>query len=319
MSSSPTQIPKLKTEKLNFNSGSSGALDALYTSPAGPQSGNTPNATPRSSGSNPWKTERDRRDAKRMIPYLAAALLLPLSVSNIYFSLFYDQDGSPAETANASNALFHIGYFVVVALGLAVLADRFPGEMLIVAVFVIGLCNEVFDVGMNKAAYAAVMHGVAWILVAALLGAISGALCKAKDIIDGRFRKEYSFTERLYLMIPYVVGVWVGHIVMAGWGGLFTVFSSIFFLEAVVGYGLFALKLLRYQGLSSNGKGDLLSVFRTLANASFGKVLFGGLIFSFVFFYLLAPSWSSLSARLPHTLLSAVCIITEVTTYDAVV
>lgn len=270
-----------------------------------------PQVTPRSA---PWRNEKDRQDAKRMIPYLAAALLFPLSASNLYFALYYHKDGDEGHDQHRYDALFHLGYFVFFATSLGLIADRFPGEFMLIAVFLIGLFNELFDVGMNKAAYAAVMNGFGWIFIAALLGFISGTFCKAKDIIDGRYRKEYSFTERLYLMVPYVVGVWVGHIVLAGWSGLWTVFSSIFFCEAVVGYGVLALKLLRQHGFGIQG--DLLSVFRTLANASFGKVFFFGGIFSLIFFYLLAPSWWDLSQRLPHTVLSSVCIITEVATYD---
>ena len=302
-----TSLPKIKTEGLRSRKDS---LSDLTTPYSNNNDGDTPAATPRS---NPWRNEKDRQDAKRMIPYLAGALLLPLSISNIYFSLYYHVDGDEHDY-HVSDALFHVGYFILTASTLAFVADKFPGEVMIATIFMIGLLNEIFDLGMNKAAYAAVTQGVGWVFVALTLGAVSGAICKAKDIIDGRFRKEYSFTERLYLMIPYVVGVWVGHILVARWGGLLTVFSSIFFLEAVVGYGIVALKIFRQHGVGQQG--DLLSVFRTLANASFGKVFAFGILFSLVFFYMLAPSWSDLSLRLPHTLLSAVCIITEVAVYD---
>jgi hypothetical protein len=317
---SPTTIPKIDTsqiasspmterspsaassQKVQFNNNNNNNA-ALYE---------TPQLTPRH---GIWKSDKDLADARRLIPYLAVMLLLPLSASNIYFSLYYFDDVS----TQRSEALWHLGYFVIFGALFAFIGKNLIGEFMIVTVFSVGVFNEVFDVGMNKAAYSAVMHGVTWIIVAALLGAISGTFCKVKDILDGRYTKDYSFTTRLYLMLPYVCGIWVGHILVAGWSGFVTVFASIFFLEAVVGYGVFALKLVKHQaaGLEGNN-GDLLGVFRALANASFGKVFFGGIIFSIIFFYLLAPSWTTLSLRLPHTVLSAVCIITEVAVYDMV-
>lgn len=328
-----TKIPKLDTSKIASSPtttesdlvAAGGEKSGVQFSTSAPKFMNdsskglydTPQTTPRH---GIWKSDKDIADARRLVPYLAILILFPLSASNIYFSLYYHRDGDHDEAKQRADALWHLAYFIIFGSLFGLIAKNLIGEFMIVAVFCLGVFNEVFDAGMNKAAYAAVMHGVGWIIVAAMLGAISGTFCKVKDILDGRFRKEYSFTERLYLMVPYVVGVWVGHIIVAGWGGLITVFASIFFLEAVVGYGVFALKLLRQQAgveEGSNG-GDLLSLFRALANASFGKVLFGGVIFSIVFFYLLAPSWTTLSLRLPHTVLSAVCIITEVAVYDMV-
>jgi hypothetical protein len=255
------------------------------------------------------QSPRDLEDAAKMLPILAALIVLPLSLSNVYEAL---SDGN----GNYAAALVHVAYFGVVAVTFSVLASKFPGELMIVAMGVLGCLNELFDFGMNKAAYEAVTNGFWWIFVAVAIGATSGAFCKAKDIVDYRFRRDHSYHDRLYLMAPYIIGVWVAHVMRVGWAGLLTVFSSVFFLLAVVGYGTLAWRLLRQSGVASSG--DLLSIFRVLASASFGTVLAAAVAFSVVFFYLLTPIWLSMAKRLPHTLISGVCIVIEIVVYDLV-
>jgi hypothetical protein len=204
---------------------------------------------------------------------------------------------------------------VVVSAAVFQVATRLSGEYLIAAFWLVGLVNEGCGIGYNQGrpAQGGRLPPLAWVVVSAFNGVIAGVLSKAKDVDDGHYRDDYHVSERLYVMVPYTVGVWTGHVVSNGWIGLMRVFASIFFSLATIGYGTLLHRFLRTRGVYSANL-DLIELVNRLFTASFGRVIAVVGFIGVTIWYIILPFALNLAEH--NTLVSAVGIIIEIAVYD---
>jgi len=250
----------------------------------------------------------DKASAGRAVRYISTCLVLPFALANLYTIA--------SRTQFVWTEFLHITVWAcVVAATFFFVATRLSGEYLIMTLWLVGLINESGDIGYNhrRQHEGDRLTPLAWIFVAALNGLISGVLCKAKDIDDDHYTEDYNVSERLYLMVPYTVGVWTGHVVANGWIGLMHVFASVFFSLAAIGYGTLLHRFLKTRGVYSVNL-DLIELVNQLFTASFGKVMVVSGAMALVIFYVVLPFALNLARQ--NTLVSAIGIIIEIVIYD---
>lgn len=272
---------------------------------------------------SPGLSPTRRAELSQLVLIMSFLVSGPMMFANVL--ALYTASSSAEAVDFYSDVLFYAAYHIVIVAAMVIIGTRLPGEFMMAAFFMLGFAQEYFGIGVysrNAEAVAifANFGPVFWTALEALTGAFCGVFCRSKDLLESRsytFRKSYA--HRLNMHAVYMIGVWVAVIARSGWHGLFVVYSSIFILLSVVGWGLFALRVIRSYMTQSNESGrapDLLSIMASLANASFGKVMvLGGLALAVVA-YLLVPIVQTLTQHLPHTMLGALAILVEFTVYD---
>ena len=192
----------------------------------------------------------------------------------------------------------------------AVHAER--GDWLMLVGASIGLLSEVSSFGLSGKDPTADMPRWVWLVASGLNGVFSGVLCKAKDVQEERYFPGYAIAERLYVVVPFTLGQWLGYVLLNGWSGIVTVFSTIMLCLSTVGYGVFTFKIMKYFGVS----GDLLELVEKVFNSSFGVVFGGFVVFGSFVFYLAIPFMTTLMAL--NALISGVGIAMEFIIYDVI-
>ena len=191
-------------------------------------------------------------------------------------------------------------------------AKRLDGEWLMLVAWLLGILGELAGFGITEDPEWSLSRNI-WILVSIFHGVLGAILCKTKDIQDGRYYAHYSLSERLYIVVPFTMGQWMGFIVTNGWSGIFKTFSSIFLCLSTVGYGVVAHRIMAHFGIF---KGDVIGMIGKLFTTSFG-VVFAGLSVSIAFaFYLAIPFIHSL--LMLNAVVSSVGIVSEILLYDVV-
>mmetsp|Transcript_29894 Transcript_29894/g.34558 ORF Transcript_29894/g.34558 Transcript_29894/m.34558 type:complete len:252 (+) Transcript_29894:147-902(+) len=210
-----------------------------------------------------------------------------------------------------THAMLMTSLYALVAIPVTyVVAVKFErGDCLMVLAWFIGLMSETRLFGFGPEILTDVPRWV-WIAVATMHGVVGGILTKAKDMEEGRYFPGHTIAERLYVVVPFTIGQWCGFVLVNGWAGIVTVFSTIFLCLSTVGYGVVTWKLLVYFNLS----GDIIGLVSRLFTTSFG-VVFGSLMAcsSFVI-YLAIPFLSSLMRM--NALVSSMGIVFEILLYE---
>lgn len=248
---------------------------------------------------------KDKGDAKALEQTnLVTSLLLwvPHSLALFYLAL----------GASLSVQLFLL-LEVIATLGITVyVAHTLDGEWLMLISWLMGVIGELAGFGITEDPDWSLSRNI-WIVVSLLHGVLGAILCKTKDIQDGRYYAHYSLSERLYIVVPFTMGQWMGFILTNGWSGIFKTFSSIFLCLSTVGYGVVAYRIMKYFGIF---KGDVIGLIAKLFTTSFG-VVFAGLSVSIAFaFYLAIPFIHTL--LMLNAVVSSVGIVSEILLYDLV-
>ena len=150
-----------------------------------------------------------------------------------------------------------------------------------------------------------------WFTACALHGLFAGILCKAKDIQDERYYEHYTVTERLYLVVPYTLGIWWAYVWIGGTAGLVAVFKSIFFCLALCGYGVLTHRILDWSGVYGM---DLISLVNKVFTSSFGVIVSLG-VGTFVVVSFLAMPFLTALLQL-NGVVSVLGILVEIVVYD---
>lgn len=205
----------------------------------------------------------------------------------------------------------HLIGLLILAVLTNILSTRVQaGDWLMGFAFLVGLISELQGLGTSSDPDMYISRRT-WMGVSGLFGCISGVLCKAKDLQEGRYFEGYALGERLYMVMPFTIGLWTGYIVNNGWAGVFAVFSSIFVCLATVGYAVVVYRVIRYVG---GFQGDLISLIDKIFTSSFGVVFSGLVVFIGFVVYLAVPFISALLEL--NALVTSVGIVTEVLIYD---
>lgn len=209
-----------------------------------------------------------------------------------------------------SAQLSTVAFGAVVFASTVVAAQKANGEMLMLVMFFTGLASELLSMGATESHnYVVPRNG--WVVISGIQGLIAGILCKAKDMIDGRYFEYHTIAERLYLVTPFTVGIWSAYIFLMGFSGFMQVISSVFFCLALVGYGVIAWRICAWSGVLDM---DLIQVVNHIFTTSFG-VVFIGFVLTFVCVsYLAVPFVQSLLQL--NGVLSSMGILVEMLVYD---
>jgi hypothetical protein len=183
------------------------------------------------------------------------------------------------------------------------------GDWLMVLSYAIGVVSESRFFSLDPATYYSLPRWI-WVMVSALHGLISGIMCKAKDMEEGRYYEGHTIAERLYLVLPFTLGEWTGFIITTGWSGVLLGMATIFLCLSTVGYGVFTYNIIRYFGIS----GDLIGLVSRLFTTSFGVVFSSMVLFGAFVFYLAIPFVQSLMYL--NALVGAIGIIMEISLYE---
>lgn len=230
-------------------------------------------------------------------------LWLPHALSIFWLSLHSETD-SHVHT-------MHFFCLLFLAVCTNILSTRVQhGDWLMAFSFLVGLVSELQGLGTSSDPTMYLSRRT-WMVVSGFFGCVSGVLCKAKDLQEGRYFEGHAIGERLYMVMPFTIGLWTGYIVNNGWQGVFAVFSSIFVCLATVGYAVVIYRIMRYLG---GFQGDLISLIDKIFTTSFGAVFSSMVIFVAFVVYLAVPFMSALLEL--NALVTAVGIITEVLVYD---
>ena len=236
----------------------------------------------------------------KTITITSSLLWVPQSLVLLYMAL--DQE--------YSTQVVTLLFLTVTIATTIILATRFEhGEWLMAFSCLVGIVSEVYSLGSGLSSFGVSRH--VWVLAAAAHGLFGGILCKAKDVQDGKHFKHHTIAERLYMVIPFVIGQWTGLIFNNGWSAILSVFSTIFLCLSTVGYGVVAYRMLDHFGVLT---GDLIGLVAKLFTTSFGVVF--GVLFLFVsiLVYLAIPFLDALLSL--NALISSAGIVVEILVYD---
>uniref|UniRef100_A0A7S1QUL0 Uncharacterized protein n=1 Tax=Neobodo designis TaxID=312471 RepID=A0A7S1QUL0_NEODS len=214
------------------------------------------------------------------------------------------------DAANSQRIMTAV-FAAVIYTATVVAAKRAHGDALMLIMFCAGLGSELLGAGASDSTDYYVSRNT-WIGISAVQGLFAGILCKAKDMMDGRYFEFHTIGERLYLVTPFTVGIWTAHLIMHGVvQGFSEVMSSVFFCLALVGYGVLTYRIVAWSGVLDM---DLIAVVNHLFTTSFG-VVFVGLAITFITVsYLAIPFVSSLLQL--NGVLSSLGILVELVVYD---
>lgn len=238
----------------------------------------------------------------RTIQVTSLALWLPHACVLLWLGSVYGK-GSLTYMAAWTATVLPVTYLTAVKM------ER--GDFLMILAWAIGFLSESSAFGFGQELLAEVPRWL-WVAVAIAHGVISGVLCKAKDMEEGRYFPGHALAERLYVVVPFTIGQWCGYVGVNGWSGVVTVLSTIFLCLSTIGYGVLTHKVMAYFEVT----GDIIGLISRLFTTSFGAV-FGFLVaFSGFVAYLVIPFLSSLMAL--NTLVSSVGIVFEILLYEVV-
>lgn len=245
--------------------------------------------------------EADSPQVRKTISVVAALLWVPLFVPVMYVV---------SHSNNVAAQISTLAFSVVVLGSTWVTARLANGDVLMVLCALVGFLSELLVVGEPDSEGTRVSKNL-WFLACAAHGLLSGILCKAKDIQDERYYDTYTVTERLYLVVPYTIGIWSAFVWMRGSDGLVEVFKSIFFCLALCGYGVLAHRVLQWSGVYGM---DLIALINHLFTTSFGVVFTTLGLAGLAVVYLGAPFVQSLLSL--NGVVSALGILVEIVIYD---
>jgi hypothetical protein len=190
-------------------------------------------------------------------------------------------------------------------------AMKLPGDWLMGVAAAAGLLVELSGFGIGEDTSRYELPNNLWIMISAAHGLFGGILAKAKDIHDGRYVAGHTIAERLYLVVPFAIGLWFGYVMTHGWSGVWVVFMSIFFCQTAVGYCVVVLRVVKWAGVFDV---DLIQLITRLFTSSFGAVLMTLVVTLFLVVYIALPFMQALWSL--NALVSTVGIIVEVIVYD---
>eukprot|EP00760_Papus_ankaliazontas_P035774 PhM_4_TR8016/c0_g2_i1/m.68395 len=150
-----------------------------------------------------------------------------------------------------------------------------------------------------------------WLVASLATGVISALFCKTKDVYDGRYRRSYFATERLYVSLPAVLGECTAHLLACGWRGFTDVFAVTFLMLATVGMCLLIYRVLAQYGVFTT---DLVGAIIKLFTSSFALVLFVVCVTLIAANLVVIPLLNKLFEM--NTLLSSFGVAMEVLFYD---
>jgi len=242
----------------------------------------------------------------RSIGILSLLLWVPHTISVLYAAY---QDNAFDATSAVVTAMWVVG---VTALTHITAVHVEQGDWLMLLAFVVGVMSEVSNFGLSGDVHEAEqgLSPWAWVVSSLAYGAIAGALCKAKDIQEGRYFQGYAIAERLYLAVPFTLGQYAGYVAVNGWAGLAKVFMSVILCLSTIGYGAFALQMCQYFGINS----DIVGLFDKLVSTSFGVVMSSTIAFGAFTFYLAGPFLNTMLSL--NMISSGVGIVAEFAVYD---
>lgn len=249
---------------------------------------------------------RELKNLDRIIKICSLIMWLPQALAMIYISLQPQNSwGSTLICTAWSAILISSTYFAATQTGSS-------GDWLMLISIGIGILTEVANFGLTGEAPTTDAPRVVWLIASAAHGLFAGILCKAKDLQELRFFAGYSIAERLYMVVPFTLGQWIGYVLAHGWSGIITVMSTIMLCLSTVGYGVFTFKIMRYFGITS----DIMLNVEKLFTSSFGVVftvvvLFGGFVI-----FLAVPFLDTLLSL--NALISGVGIVMEFIIYDVI-
>ena len=246
--------------------------------------------------------ESDSPQVRRTIQIVSAILWVPYFVPVLY-----------TVSQSTFTTQLTVGAFSLAVVLCTWLTAKFSsGDVLMVACALIGFFSEMLVIGEPGEGHESVkVSKNIWFISSAVHGLFAGILCKAKDIQDERFYETYTVTERLYLVIPYTVGIWTAYVWMKGIAGFVAVFKSIFFALSLCGYGVLGHRVLQWSGVYGM---DLIGLVNHLFTTSFGVVFSSLAGVALVAIYLAAPFVSSLLQL--NAVVSALGILIEIVIYD---
>jgi hypothetical protein len=245
------------------------------------------------------------RNWDRIIKFCSVLLWSPYAVAMLLIAFTHQQEGLGSVLLSCLWIAAIIGatYFT---------AAQESGDWLMLVGASVGLLSEISSFGVGGKNPTAEMPRWVWLAASCLNGIFSGLLCKAKDVQEERYFPGYAIAERLYVVVPFTLGQWVGFVFLNGWSGIITVFTTIMLCLATVGYGVFSFKIMRYFGVT----GDVVELVEKMFSSSFGVVFCSFVAFGAFVFYLAIPFMTTLMAL--NALISGVGIAMEFIIYDVV-
>lgn len=256
----------------------------------------------------PNKGGTSGRNWDSIIKICSVLLWSPYAIAMIIIAVWHLQAG----TTNFGLLLISLSWMTVVIGATYLTAAQQRGDWLMLVGAIVGLLSEVTNFGVGGKDPTSEIPRWVWLAASFLNGAFSGVLCKAKDVQEERYFPGYAIAERLYVVVPFTLGQWVGFVLLNGWSGILSLFTTIVLSLSTVGYGVFTFKILKYFGVS----GDLLELVEKMFNSSFGVVFCGFIAFAAFVVYLAVPFLTTLMAL--NALITGVGIAMEFITYDIV-
>jgi hypothetical protein len=244
------------------------------------------------------------RNWERIIKLCSVLLWSPYAVAMLVIAFSHEH--------GIGSLLLSLLWMIAIIAATYLTAAQERGDWLMLVGASVGLLSEISTFGISGKDPTAEVPRWVWLAASCLNGVFSGVLCKAKDVQEERYFPGYAIAERLYVVVPFTLGQWLGFVLINGWSGILTVFTTIMLCLSTVGYGVFSFKIMKYFGVS----GDLLELVEKMFSSSFGVVFCSFVAFGAFVFYLAVPFLTTLMAL--NALISGVGIAMEFIIYDVV-